>query len=148
MGSGIGTGEGEVKGLDRSRWRTPGREVTPIPFGRDGGDADSTTKVIGGQAGTLMLSLLLFVASCEYPNDAVVVENRSSQTVILVEEFRDNRSEGYELGPAEIYQTRQECVDGDFIVESLEGEELARRRGPFCQGDPPWVIDDALLGAD
>ena len=94
-----------------------------------------------------MLSLLLFVASCEYPNDAVVVENRSSQTVILVEEFRDNRSEGYELGPAEIYQTRQECVDGDFIVESLEGEELARRRGPFCQGDPPWVIEDALLGA-
>jgi hypothetical protein len=95
----------------------------------------------------LALSLLLFVASCEYSNDAVVVENRSSQTVILVEEFRDNRSDGHELGPSEIYQTRRECVDGDFIVESLDGEELARRQGPFCQGDPPWVVDDGLLGA-
>jgi hypothetical protein len=93
-----------------------------------------------------MLSLLLFVASCDYPNDAVVVENRSSQTVILVEEFRGNRIGEIELGPGESDLRGEECVDGDFIVQSLDGEELARRRGPFCQGDPPWVITDELLG--
>lgn len=96
----------------------------------------------------LALALLLLVASCDYPNDAVVVENRSSQTVILVEEFRGNRIEEIELGPGEADLRGEECVDGDFIVESLDGEELARRPGPFCRGDPPWVIDDELLGAD
>ena len=96
----------------------------------------------------LALSLLAFVASCDFPNDAVVVENRSSQTVVLVEEFRGDRIGEIELGPGESDLRGEECVDGDFIVESLEGEELARRRGPFCQGDPPWVIDDGLLGAD
>jgi len=74
------------------------------------------------------------------------VENRSSQTVILVEEFRGNRSDGFELRPGEADLRGEECVDGDFIVESLDGEELARRPGPFCRGDPPWVIDDDLLG--
>jgi hypothetical protein len=92
-----------------------------------------------------MLALIL-IASCEYPNDAVNVENESSETVVLVEELGDSRSQGHELGPGEGYSTRRECVDGDFIVESLNGEELARRPGPFCQGDPPWIITDQLLG--
>jgi hypothetical protein len=76
----------------------------------------------------------------------VVVENRSSQTVTLVEEFRGDRIGEIELGPGESDLRGEECVDGDFIVESLDGAELARRPGPFCRGDPPWVIDDGLLG--
>jgi hypothetical protein len=146
MASGIGSVEGEVKGHDRCRWADHTSRGDTDTIWPDGGDSGSTAKD-RGRARRLALSLLLLVASCEYPNDAVVVENRSSQTFILVEEFRGDRiGEGHELGPSEIYQTRQECVDGDFIVESLEGEELARRRGPFCQGDPPWVVDDGLLG--
>jgi len=94
----------------------------------------------------LTLSLLLVLTGCEYLNDAVVVENRSSQTIVLVEEFRDRRIEELELRPGEADLRREECVDGDFIVESLDGEELARRPGPFCRGDPPWIIDDELLG--
>ena len=48
------------------------------------------------------------------------------------------------LRPGEEYVARGECVGGDFIVESVDGEELARRPGPLCQGDP-WVITDDLL---
>ena len=39
-----------------------------------------------------------------------------------------------------------QCVDGDYVVESPDGDELARRPGPFCQGDAPWVITDELIG--
>jgi hypothetical protein len=96
----------------------------------------------------LMVALVAvsLTVSCEYPNDAVNVENQSSETVVLVEELGDSRSQGHELGPGEGYSTRRECVDGDFIVESISGEELARRPGPFCQGDPPWIITNELLG--
>lgn len=89
--------------------------------------------------------LLATVVACEYPNDAVVVENDSSQTLVLSEEFGDNRIELTTLGPGQGYQTRSECVEADFVVESEAGEELARRPGPFCQGEDPWVITDELL---
>jgi len=100
----------------------------------------------GRRLGPATLFLLPFVASCDFPNDAVVVENRSSGTVILVEQFRDSRIRDLELRSGEADLRREECVDGDCIVESLDGDELARRPGPFCRGGPPWIIDDALLG--
>jgi hypothetical protein len=83
--------------------------------------------------------------ACEYPNDAVVVENDSSQALVLVEEFGENRIEKLTMQPGGGYQTRRECVEADFVVESEDGEELARRPGPFCQGEEPWVITDELL---
>ena len=64
------------------------------------------SRVFRRRVGPATLSLLLFLASCEYPNDAVVVENRSSRTVMLVEEFRGDRiGEDHELGPAEFVWT-------------------------------------------
>lgn len=89
--------------------------------------------------------LLAAPAACEYPNDAVVVENESTQTVVLIEELDDNRLELATLQPGQGHQTRKECVDGDYVAESEAGEELARRPGPFCQGEDPWVITDELL---
>lgn len=84
------------------------------------------------------------VAACEFPPRVIEVRNESSQTVILIEEFQRTRINRGELGPREVYATRQECV-GDFVVESQAGEELARRPGPFCKGDPDWIISDELL---
>lgn len=77
----------------------------------------------------------------EYPSDAVRVENQSSQTVVL---DLGSLTVGT-LRPNEGFSTRMECEDADFVVRSSEGEELARRPGPFCQGDPPWIITDELL---
>jgi len=98
-------------------------------------------------ARTLVICFLLAtLVACEYPNDAVVVENESSQTLVLVEEFGENRIERLTMQPGQGYQTRRECVEADFVVESAEaGEGLARRPGPFCQGEDPWVITDQLL---
>ena len=93
----------------------------------------------------MVCGLLAVLVACEDPNDAVVVENESSQTLVMVEEFRDTRIERTVLSPGHGYQTRAECVDGDFVVESEAGEELARRPGPFSQGEDPWVITDELL---
>lgn len=89
--------------------------------------------------------LLAVLVACEYPNDAVVVENESSQTLVLFEELGDNRLELATLQPGQLHQTRKECVDGDYVAESEDGEELARRPGPFCQGEDPWMITDELL---
>jgi hypothetical protein len=37
-------------------------------------------------------------------------------------------------------------VDGDFIVDSLDGDELARDQVPSLKGDPPWIIIIEILG--
>ena len=87
----------------------------------------------------------MVLAACEFPSDAVAVHNDSTQTFTLVEELGSNRLDDAELRPGEVYVTRKECIDGDFIVVSLEGVELARRPGPFCQGEDPWIITDQLL---
>ncbi len=93
----------------------------------------------------LGLAGLVALSACEFPSDAVEVHNESTQTFILVEQLGSNRLDRGELGPGEVYVTRKECVDGDFIVVSSEGVELARRPGPFCQGEDPWIITDELL---
>lgn len=93
---------------------------------------------------TLGFTALVLVA-CEFPADGVEVHNDSTQTFTLVEQLGSNRLDRGELGPGEVHVTRKKCVDGDFIVVSLEGVELARRPGPFCQGEDPWIITDQLL---
>jgi hypothetical protein len=98
--------------------------------------------------GLAIVVLCLAVAACEvpfreYPSDAVRVENQSSQTVVL---DLGSLTVGT-LRPNEEFLSRMECEDADFVVKSSEGEELARRPGPFCQGDPPWIITDELLGS-
>lgn len=89
--------------------------------------------------------LLATLVACEYPNDAVVVENESSVVVHLVSETDNTRLELDTLQPGQLWQTRLECTGVDLVVESEDGEELARRPGPFCQGEDPWVITDELL---
>jgi hypothetical protein len=86
------------------------------------------------------------IASCEYPNDAINVENQSTQTVTLAMVSDDTRIELTILRPGEGDSLRNECVEMDFVVEDEAGRELARRPGPFCQGDPPWIITNELLG--
>lgn len=91
-----------------------------------------------------LVFLTFTIAACEFPADAVKVFNASSQTVELVQESGETRISLTKLRPGMGYTTRQECV-ADFVVLSLEGEELARRPGPFCQGEPEWVITDDML---
>ncbi len=91
-----------------------------------------------------LVFLSLTIAACEYPADPVRVFNDSSQTVELVQGSGDTRISLTKLRPGMGYTTRQECV-ADFVVLSLEGEELARRPGPFCQGEPEWVITGEML---
>lgn len=92
----------------------------------------------------LLLAVLLVVSACEYPPDPVRVENQSSQTVHLFTVTEKSRLDAGILRPGEEFRARGECVGGDFVVESVDGEELARRPGPLCQGDP-WVLTDDLL---
>ncbi len=94
----------------------------------------------------LLIALLLVVSACEFRSDAVRVENQSSQTLTLLKVAGDVRIELTVLRPSEVYLDRLECVTADFVAESVDGEELARRPGPLCQGDPPWVLTDDLLG--
>jgi hypothetical protein len=88
----------------------------------------------------------LAVAACEFPRDAIRVFNASSQPVRLIEEFQGTRIELTVLDPGTGDITRAQCV-GDLAVLNLDGEELAHRPGPFCQGDPEWVITEEMLAA-
>lgn len=97
----------------------------------------------------IVAALLVVVSACEYRSDAIRVENRSSQTVNLFTEFDEaTRTDHGTLRPGEGFVDRLECIEIDFVAESLDGEELARRPGPFCQGDPPWILTDELLSGN
>ncbi len=97
----------------------------------------------------LVVGLIVAVAAaaCAYPRDTIKVFNASSQSVHLAEEFRGNRLSRGVLEPGTGYITPEECL-GDLVVTSMAGKELVRRPGPFCQGDPEWVITDEMLPGD
>lgn len=93
----------------------------------------------------MVVVLCTLLAACEYPSDAVRVENQSSQTVRLFDVTdAGSRLDLGTLSPGEDYADRRECV-ASLVVESPNGEELAVFEGTLCQGDPPWTITDELL---
>ncbi len=69
-----------------------------------------------------MLGLIIVVlAACELPSDAVAVRNESSQTITLVQEQGQTRIELSGLRPGEAYRTNEPCV-ADFVVLDSEGD--------------------------
>lgn len=94
-------------------------------------------------------TLVVLLVACEYPPNAVEVHNDSSVTVHLYEvvEQANTRLDLGTLHPGTGFITRAECL-GDLLVTSEAGEELARREGPLCQGQPPWIITDNVLAGD
>ncbi len=39
------------------------------------------------------------------------------------------------------------CIGTDLQVRLEDGSVVATRPGPFCEGDPPWVITQAQVNA-
>lgn len=98
------------------------------------------------------LMALSLVARCEYPNNAINVENQSTQTLTLAMVSADTRIELSTLRPGEAHSLRNECVEMDFVVENDAGVELARRPGQHVKVIRPgssrmnsWPLADTTL---
>ncbi len=94
------------------------------------------------------VALAVTTAACsDLFRPAIVVENRTSQPLIIYEESPATGarlSEGrYE--PGHNWALLVDCTYTDIVVEDLDGNELARRPGPFCLEDSPWTLTDETI---
>jgi hypothetical protein len=81
-------------------------------------------------------------SACELPPDPVTIENHTERTLTLAELLNGTEYELTVLGPTDQYHTNEPCIGGDLVVRNEDGSEFARRPGPLCQEDPPWVLTE------
>jgi hypothetical protein len=93
-----------------------------------------------------VIGAILLTGACDYgefPADAITIRNASSQTVEVVAIIRPHDEQLIStVEPGLGDRFRDDCLDPDLEARATDGHVLARREGPFCRGDPEWVITD------
>jgi hypothetical protein len=95
--------------------------------------------------GVLLLLALVASACNEIPAEPITINNQSDQTIIIVRSFSE--SVFMEILPGRTGVDRSACDDSDLVARLEGGAVVASRPGPFCQGDPVWVITQAEVDA-
>lgn len=95
----------------------------------------------------LVVVLLTIVASAcnEIPAEPITFENQSDQTIVIVRSASE--SVYTEILPGAAVTDPSPCVDPDLEARLESSAVVAFRAGPFCQGDPTWVITQARVDA-
>ena len=75
-----------------------------------------------------------------YPDGVIAIRNRSSQLLIVVAVGADGEKVYREIRHGRTVRDRSQCVEPDLEARLYDGTLVASRPGPFCQGDPMWVI--------
>ncbi len=101
---------------------------------------------------TTIIGLLLLVAivasACnEIPAEPITIDNQSDQTIIIMRVFETSESVKMEILPGRNGVDRSACVDPDLEAHLDIDVAVASRAGPFCQGDPVWMITQAQIDA-
>ena len=78
-----------------------------------------------------------------YPDGVIAIRNQSWQRLTIVAVTADGESVYRELLARRTIRDRSECVESDLEARLYDGTLVASRSGPFCQGDPTWVITQA-----
>jgi len=95
----------------------------------------------------VLIGIFLLTVACfdfgEFPEDAITIHNESSRTVEIFAIVRPGDEQVIDsLEPGLGTRFRDDCLDPDLEARTRDGRVLARREGPFCRGDPEWVITD------
>ncbi len=105
----------------------------------------------GQYRGLLILVLLLTIiaAACiETPAKAITYENESDQTILIIGIEATGEVVHGEMGPYGGHSLLgSPCIDPDLEARLVDGSVVASRAGPFCSGDPVWVITQAEVDA-
>ncbi len=97
---------------------------------------------------TFAVALAVTTAACsDLFRPGIVVENRTSQPLIIYVENPRSGSPMFEgrYEPGQNWVRLVDCVEADIVAEDLDGNELARHPGPFCQDDSPWTLTDQTI---
>lgn len=97
----------------------------------------------------VVLLLLAIVASAcnELPAEPITIDNQSDQTIVVMGIDNVGEFVFMEILPGRNGIDRSACVDPDLEARLESGAVVAFRPGPFCQGDPVWVITQAEVDA-
>jgi len=99
------------------------------------------SKIIG-----LVLLLTIVASACnEIPAEPITFDNQSDQTILIVRSVSE--SVHSEILPGSKVTDPSACVDPDLEARLDIDVAVASRAGPFCQGDPIWVITQAQINA-
>lgn len=82
-----------------------------------------------------------------YPDGVIAIQNQSRQWLTIVAITADGESAFRDLLAQRTVRDRSACVDSDLEVRLYDGTLVASRSGPFCQGDPKWVITEDEVDA-
>jgi len=95
--------------------------------------------------GVLLLLTLVASACNEIPAEPITFDNESDQTIIIVRSFSESVYK--EITRGSTVTDGSLCVDPDLEARLENGAVVASRLGPFCQGDPVWVITQTEVDA-
>lgn len=96
----------------------------------------------------VLLLLALVVSACnEIPAEPITFDNQSDQTIIIIGIVATGEPTVKEILPGSRVTDGSLCVDPDLEARLENGAVVASRSGPFCQGDPVWVITQAEVDA-
>ncbi len=96
---------------------------------------------------TVLLLTIVAGACNETPAEPITFDNKSDQTIEVVIITRTGESVYVEILPGRTVTDRSPCVDPDLEARLKSGAVVSFRAGPFCQGDPVWVITQAEVDA-
>jgi hypothetical protein len=89
----------------------------------------------------------VFVLGCnELPAEPIDVHNQSEQTIVIVRLVATGESVVARVLPGDRF-TGENCIEPDLQVRPEDGSVVGTRAGPFCEGDPSWVITQAQVDA-
>ena len=100
---------------------------------------------MGPAVGVLLLLAMVASACNEIPAEPITFDNQSDQTIVVVRSFSESVYK--EIAPGSRVTDGSLCVDPDLEARLENGAVVASRPGPFCQGDPAWVITQAEVDA-
>lgn len=102
-------------------------------------------KIARPLTGVMLVLAFVAVACNELPAEPITFENQSDQTITITRVL--SGSAWGDVGPRSTTADPSVCVDPDLEALLDDGTTVASRPGPFCQGDPVWVITQSEVDA-
>ncbi len=96
---------------------------------------------------TVLLLTIIAGACNEIPAEPITFDNQSNNTIVIFRVFETSESVKMEVLPGRTGIDASVCVDPDLEARLENGAVVAFRAGPFCQGDPTWVITQVEVDA-
>ena len=96
----------------------------------------------------LLVLVVAFGSACnELPAEPIDVHNQSDQPITIVAITGTGDVPYMEMILPTDHGINAGCIERDLEARFTDGRVIATRTGPFCEGDPVWVITQAQADA-